>query len=302
MTDKSDEPKPLDPPKRTDLPYFAYGLFKPGELAYGQIADFLEGAPVEEQVPGALYVRDGLPLLSPGGRDPVIGYLLRFREDKVKEAYAKICAFEPRKHYRWETVRLEKTGATANALLGSSPEKGSIRDEEGVWAGRRDPVLATGLAVVREVSDRDAREEFASAPPDDFDWPRLFRLQMAYLFLWTIIERYAMLRYGPTLGPMQKVRKFGEDPAFERALKRVVTRRGRVHDSRNPKNHASLDPEHPINSAKYYYYVRSNLSHRGKGAYNDGEIVRCSLLELQEVVGLVLEERLGPKIKTRNSI
>lgn len=133
MTDKSDEPKPLDPPERTDLPYFAYGLFKPGELAHGQIEEFLEESPVEEQVTGVLYVRDGLPLLRPGGRDLVVGYLLRFREGKAEEAYARICAFEPRKHYRWNTVTLAKTGATANALLGRSPEKGSIRDEGGVW-------------------------------------------------------------------------------------------------------------------------------------------------------------------------
>ncbi len=156
---------------------------------------------------------------------------------------------------------------------------------------RLDPVLATGLSVVKEVSDRDAREEFASAPPDKFDWPRLFRLQMAYLFLWTTIERYAALRYGPALEPMQKVNKFGEDATFGRALKRVVTRTGRIYDSRNPKNHASLDPERPVNSARYYYYVRSNLSHRGKGAWNDGEIVRRSLLELQEIVRHVLEVR-----------
>ncbi len=291
MTDKSDEPKPLDPPERTDLPYFAYGLFKPGELAYGQIEHFLEGAPVEEQVAGALYVRDGLPLLSPDGRKPVIGHLLRFRGGEAEEAYARICAFEPRKHYSWGTVRLENTGATANALLGDNPDKGSIQDERGVWTGRLDPVLARGLSVVREASDRDARKKFASVPPDSFDWPRLFRLQMAYLFLWTIIERYAALRYGPTLGPMQKVTKFGQDPSFRRALKRVVNRTGRVYDSRNPGSRADLDPDRPVASAKYYYYVRSNLSHRGKGAWNDGEIVRRSLLELQEIVRHVLEVR-----------
>ncbi len=120
---------------------------------------------------------------------------------------------------------------------------------------------------------------------------------MTYLFLWTIIERYASLAYGPPLEPMQKAKRLGEDPAFQGALRRVVTRVERVYDSRDPTNHGDLDPARGRASAKYYYYVRSNLSHRGKGAHKDGEIIRLSLLELQAIVGLVLEERIGLEIE-----
>jgi gamma-glutamylcyclotransferase (GGCT)/AIG2-like uncharacterized protein YtfP len=293
MTRRQGAPHTLGLPEYTDLPYFAYGLFKPGELAHGQVDAFLDGVPVEAWVPGALYVRDGLPLLKLGGMDTVHGYLLRFREGEAEEAYTRISTFEPRKHYRWDTAKLGETNETANALLGRSPEKGSIRHEEGDWTGRRDPVLTRGLPVVHDVAAKQAQEEFHSAPPDRFDWPRLFRLQMAYLFLWTIIERYAALAYSPTLEPMEKVKKLGEDPAFQRALSQVVSREQRVYDSRDPTNYADLDPERGRCSAEYYYYVRSNLSHRGKGAWNDGEIVRRSLLELQEIVRQVLEERMG---------
>jgi hypothetical protein len=300
VTSRKPAPQSLGLPKRTDLPYFAYGLFKPGELAYSQLESLVEGDPTEAVVPGALYVRDGLPLLKPGGMKPVHGYLLRFREGEAEEAYTRISAFEPRKHYWWDTVRLGKTNENANALLGRRPEKGSIRHEEGDWTGRRDPVLTRGLPVVHDVAAKQAREEFHSAPPDRFDWPRLFRLQMSYLFLWTMIERYAALAYSPTLEPMEKVKKLGEDPAFQRALSRVVRREQRVYDSRDPTNHADLDPERGRSSAEYYYYVRSNLSHRGKGAWNDGEIVRQSLLELQEIVRQVLEERMDLEMGPRD--
>jgi hypothetical protein len=155
-------------------------------------------------------------------------------------------------------------------------------------------VFAPGLSAVREVADRDAREEFHSAPPDRFDWPRLFRLQMAYLLLWTIIERYASLAYGPTLRPEEKIERFGQDPAFKRALKGVVTRAGEVYDSQDPEiPPARLDPEHPVSSAYYYRRVRHNLTHRGKGAWKDGEINRKSLVELQGIVDHVLTERVG---------
>ncbi len=126
-------------------------------------------------------------------------------------------------------------GVVANALIGLSPERGSIHDEEGVWTGRQDPVFTPGLSAVREVADWDAREEFSAAPPGRFDWPRLFRLQMAYLLLWTIIERYAGLAYGPTMRSEEKVERFGQDPAFRRALKGVVTRVGEVYDSQDPE-------------------------------------------------------------------
>ena len=73
MTSQQRAPQSLALPERTDLPYFAYGLFKPGELAYGQIESLLDGGPVEARVPGALYVRDGLPLLKLGVRNPAAG-------------------------------------------------------------------------------------------------------------------------------------------------------------------------------------------------------------------------------------
>ena len=297
MESKQPDDGGLGPPVRIDLPYFSYGLFKPGEIAHGQIEPLLDGEPVETAVAGALYVRDGLPLLDPGGTDPVLGYLLRFRVVDAEEAYGRISAFEPPRHYRWDTVGLMGSKETANALVGRSPNKGSIRDEEGLWTGRHDPVLTVGPSVVRETAEQFAGQEFASAArPDDFDWPRLFRLQMAYLFLWTVIERYAALAYGPSLEAMQKVRRLGEDPAFEQALKRVVTRSGRVHRSDKPTDHADLNPDRGYGSALYYYYVRSNITHRGKGAWRDGEIVRRSLLELLEIFREVLEERMGSRV------
>jgi len=152
----------LDLPEQLDLPYFAYGLFKPGELAFGQIKSLVEEDPVEAQVPGALYVRDGLPLLEPKRGNSVHGSLLRFLEGSAEDAYATISAFEPRKHYRWKRVTLD-TGEMANTLVGLSPDRGSIHNEEGMWTGRQDPVFVMGLSVVREVVDQQAREEFHSA-------------------------------------------------------------------------------------------------------------------------------------------
>ncbi len=292
----------LRSPERPDLPYFAYGLFKPGELAYGQLESLIEGVPAEAHVYGSLYVMDGLPLLKPGGLNLVRGYLLRFRKGETEDAYDTICAFEPPRHYCWHTIVLSGTGERANVLIGIDPDKASVVYEGTEWSGRQDPVFTTGLSVVRQVVDQHAGEEFPSTPGRAVDWPRLFRLQMAYLFLWSIIERYAGLAYGPKLRPEKKVEKFGLDPAFARAL-RVVKIRAieEVCDARNPENCALLDVDDPASSLDYYRYVRHNVTHRGKGAWNDGERVRHSLCELHQIVGLVLEERMGLEIERPDS-
>ena len=292
MNGRRSRPEALDPPRRTDLPYFAYGLFKPGELAHWQVEPLLDGHPLPVLVPGTLFVRDGLPLLKLGGAATISGYVLFFRGKRAAEAYAKISAFEPRKHYRWDEVQLEVTGQVANVLVGRRPELGSalIKTEE--WTVRQDPVLAEGLAAVGKVSDLHGRDEFASVPEQGLDWARLFKLQMAYLFLWTVIERYTALAYGPALNPSARIRCLGEDAAFERALQEVVTRRHEVYDSRNPGGRSVLDPDRPVSTAKYYYAVRSNLSHRGKSAWQDGETTRQSLNELLAVMRTVLQESL----------
>ena len=53
-----------------------------------------------------------------------------------------------------------------------------------------------------------------------------------------------------------------------------------IADSRDPADTYRLDQQIRCNGAKYYYQVRNNLIHRGKGTWRDGEIVRQSLTEM----------------------
>jgi hypothetical protein len=50
---------------------------------------------------------------------------------------------------------------------------------------------------------------------------------------------------------------------------------------------------YPKTSAEYYFQVRDNLTHRGKGSSKDGEIVRLSLLELPTIVEWMVEQTPG---------
>ena len=279
--------RPLPLPDDTDLPLFVYGLLKPGELAYKQVEPFVDGRPEDAEVAGTLYVRDGLPLLKPEG-GLVRGSLLTFKAEAALPAYETVAGFEPRAQYQWKRMSLlSPTGRTANVLVGKKPEVASVYHESWEWTGAEDPILNEGVELVRQIANEYGETEFDVTPHEYFDWERLFRLQMAYLFLWTIVERYVALAHGPGLDPGQKIEALARDAIFAAAVSEIA-REHRVADSRDPTDTYSLDRAEPLQSAKYYYQVRNNLIHRGKGTWRDGEIVRQSLTEVLRIVERLL--------------
>jgi hypothetical protein len=277
-------------PQKVELPFFAYGAFMPGELAFEQVRGFLDSDPVRAYAPGLLKVRDGLPLLDPGGSAGVQGFLLTFRVDVAVEGYKTICAFEPKSIYFWAETTLQTPKTKANVLHGKSVKVGGASIlEENRWSFRMDPVFGFGLAAVQEIVDEFGYIAFPTGPPDSMDWSRFFKLQMAYLLLWSAIERFSALAYGPSANPMQKLRALSEDPRFSVALRRHVSRTFQITDSRDLEQ-KSLNVELPVESAEFYYQVRNNLSHRGKGAYLEADNVRESLLELSAIFKDILVE------------
>jgi hypothetical protein len=117
----------MDRPPLVDAPLFACGALKPSELAHAQVATHVSGTTPAMLDDHALRSRDGLPLLveSPGAA--VRGALLRFHD--AQAAYAAVCQFEPRKHYRWVadgvTVLSADGEIRANTLLARRPNAGA---------------------------------------------------------------------------------------------------------------------------------------------------------------------------------
>lgn len=272
----------LSLPQNLELPFFAYGAFKPGELAFTQIECFLEQRPTPATVSGNLKVRDGLPLFDNREGGSVHGFLFTFSKDCRSRAYETICRFEPPTIYFWENTLLSSPTVPANLLVGKKFDRGRPHElDENNWSFRLDPVFKQGLSLIEDTVMQLGYKCFASAPPERFDWPRFFRLQMAYLLLWSAIERFSVFAYGPTLPPNQRIKALGEDPRFLSALgKHLSSPSQEVSDSRDPGKRSHLEIARPEKAADYFYQVRSNLSHRGKGAWADGEIVRQSLVIL----------------------
>ena len=259
----------MDIPKNPSLPFFAYGVFKPNELAFLQIKDFVENCS-ETVIPGTLRIRDGLPIISLEDRHGrVQGSLIQFYAEAGQDAYRRIADLEPDNQYQWATVTAGD--CEANCLAGRSPLKGSTWSTD-EWSGRNDPLFNEALDVVAETLKNNSQF--------DDDLKPLFRLEMAYLLLWTCIERYASLRYHLGDKATQKVKNLAEEPAFRAALLKYVSERRSVQRADKPTDKSVLDVNDPSKAIAYYYQLRSNLVHRGKGVSDDHERLEKSLREL----------------------
>jgi hypothetical protein len=259
-------------PNDFNLLFFAYGVFRKGELGFLSISELVDKVVEPVSAKGGLLLRDGLPIIDPQGDSSVPGSMITFKEGHQREAYERINRLEPDRQYRWEETSTQ--GIQCNYLVGRSPRKGSVPADEG-WNGKNDPLFPAALEVVQESLKVHA----------DFDWnlKPMFRLQMAYLLLWSSIERYASLRYHLGNRAIEKVMQISEDLQFAKLLKQRVSRKHRVQRADQPQDHYELDPDDPKKSLNYYYQIRSNMTHRGKGVVRDHEIVRDSLKELVEI-------------------
>jgi hypothetical protein len=267
-------------PEDPALPFFAYGLFRPDQLAFHRLREFVVRIqPAEHR--GELRLRDGLPILHPNTSGTVSGTLLYFSAGP--QAYSRIIEIEPDKQYRWQESVV--AGERANVLIGRSPMKGSEPAEDS-WDGAHDPLFTSALQVVKEVADDSAKFEWNLKP--------MFRLQMAYLLLWSAIERFVSLKYHLGDDVWKKVQHLASEPAFVSKLHELNLAERSVFRADDPQTKVTLrnDPEKAV---QYYYQVRSNITHRGKGVVKDHERVLYALRELMQLFEAVLDSAFSDR-------
>lgn len=270
-------------PDNTGLPFFAYGIFKPGQIAHFRIKDLVERAK-ESEISGSLKERDGVPLLIIGqDMMHVQGSLITFKSGCEVDAYRRINQIEPSDIYRWQEVIL-CDNSRANVLIGRKVGRGSSDFEYNVWDGRNDPLFNQALEIVATICKENSK----------FDWnyKPLLNLQMGYFLLWMSIERYASLRYHLGSDVQYKINQIANESSFANGLKKYVHRKyaEEIFDTRNPETKIKLNPEDPSSSLRYYYQVRSNSVHRGKTVPRDFNILCNSLRELLSIYKDMLQE------------
>ena len=118
----------MNPPQDTNLPFFSYGMFRPGELGFLRLKGLTNSVFDGCDCKGEIKIRDGLPILDPEGTRRAPGTIIRFKKDLAVKASGEIGELEPDNQYWWSTteVRLgDRSQGTCNLLFGKSPGKGS---------------------------------------------------------------------------------------------------------------------------------------------------------------------------------
>lgn len=272
--------KLMNIPWDISLPFFAYGVFKPGQLSFTRI-NGLARQTVKASVNGFLKERDGVPLLIKSNNLEVKGYLVYFYDGKEVEAYKRIAKIEPNKIYKWDIIKINDE-IDANVLLGRRNDRGSSDLEHcEEWNGKDDPFFNQALEEVEEILKNNSSS--------GRDYRTLFRLQMAYTLLWSAIERYAGLKYHLGKNTCKKVFQIADEKCFADSLKKNVKNTRKVYNTTD-LDKCILDPDKPRKSLEYYYQVRSNAVHRGKSVVSDFNTVRCSLEELLAIFKDMLDE------------
>jgi hypothetical protein len=262
-------------PENPNLPFFAYGLFKPGQLGFFRIKPLVDNIRLG-QIYGYLKERDGLPLLIPKPDcGQVSGTLIFFKSGYSEDAYSRIIDIEPDEIYLWcsppKKIKTEDGEFEANLLSGKRSDRGSAEFEDREWDGSKDPLFNEALDEIDDIINANSESSW--------DPRALFRLQMAYGLLWSAIERYTSFRYHLGTDVMEKVKRMATEEAFAIALKETIKKR-RVIINIGNLDKLTLDSENPLKSIQYFYQVRCNSVHRGKAMFRDFDIIQQSLKDL----------------------
>ena len=265
----------------TKLPFFSYGIFRPGEIPFIGIFNFIDK--IEKlTIKGRIQIRDGVFLFSEGFRDDVNGYLIHFKSHLGESAYDFINSLEPEKLFMW-SEKLDENSNPFNLLIGRSPNKGSesIQELHNNYSTTKDPYFTTGLAMLNEFK----------LPEWDWELKGSFEIQMRYMFLWTIIERFTFLRYSLGADSNKRIHLLEKNEYFISGLKKYVSKERKIFNTQNLR-HEVLKLDNPKKAISFYYQVRNNLTHRGKGISKDYYIIMECYNELFNIIQFVIKNTL----------
>jgi hypothetical protein len=274
---------------------FDYGLLKPDQPAYDLLKGLVAHTEAATLGTGGLRIRDGLPLLDQDGTMGVSGVLLTFAPGKEKAGYTRVCEVAPRQHYRWDMtdMRVDGRPGRVNVLRGRHPDRGSSEEWFTSWSAGDDPLLRFGLVDVRAAALEHASAAFPTVGGDDAAmWHRFYGLMSAYLLLWSAVERFTALAYGPAQPALERTWRLGDDPRFrECVLAAGVAPSAKTADSRDPTR-ARRIREDGSGAMFSWDAARHLVAHPGRTAYAEGVLLRRSLVELHDAFRLALLDRL----------
>ncbi len=268
--------------------FFAYGIFRPGEIPFLGIDKYVSQI-TKITIKGKLLVRDGIILII-NGNENIKGFLLEFKNNQKDKAYDHIMGLEPMDLFAWAEGEFETI--KFNILTARKEEK-NTRYLDVFFdypTTKNDPYFIEGIEKLKK---------YSNSIPDKFhdNIDHVFDIQMRYLFLWIIFERFLLLRYGFGKHVTPRLKKISEDPIFKKALIKYVNTdlpNRTVFYAGSGEDSVSLDPKNELDSINYYYKIRNNITHRGKiEKENDFMIIKNSFIELLKIVDEIISHYIN---------
>lgn len=299
----------LNLPDDTSLPFFDYGIFKPGQLAYPKIKDHVNKQDIKSvEINYRMKIRDGIPILTNGQNDnyKTKGFIMTFKNRQ--KAYKIISNTFFENFYEWKTLKIN--GDDVNVLFGKNIRRGSdtILNEEDKenYDGKNDPFFNEALDMVEKYLNRNKEKKIeidskkylkikikqdgklknnqSHNKINDF-----FELQKNYMLLWSSIERYTNIKYNEATKKRNN-KRFSEEKAFRDGMNKNKSKSHKAVFSTNDLKKYVFYPTDSYKTINYYYAFRCNVVHRGKASYNDYRMLETATMELLEIFKNALED------------
>ncbi|EKD27120.1 MAG: hypothetical protein ACD_79C00865G0001 [uncultured bacterium] len=265
-------------PKNPNISFFDYGLFKPGEIGYLQISDYVEDVISNVSITGDLLDRGGIPVLDDDGLGKVNGFIIIFKKEFSKFAYEKILSEDLKQFYKWKSLKtyIESHQITIehNVLCKISKKNSFNLIKEGSWQGNRSSLFKEGLETVKEYID--------STKSFNLDERCFVKLQMAYFLLWTIIDFHVFLRYQNLSDSKLKLQCLADDKIFNSAFKSVVKDNRFFYNIFHSEEYI-LNPGDVLSSLEYYYQQLLSMNSQWDFSSHNFTCLKKSLNELYNV-------------------
>jgi hypothetical protein len=293
-------------PENIELPFFAYGIFKPNQIAYHVIKDLVESSENKSIDNYEQFLRDGLSFIIKT-KMPVSlnGYRINFKAEKALEAYFKISNKEPKNLYKWEVIE------NMNVLV-AKDKNGIDREFHGDpdnIIGWNDPYFHIGLEVLsnQEFENKNMNYWVNSKWDEKGFFAEMIFVQMKFLLAYSMLERLAFLMTSFQSGSSQVSTVLADNDFVQAAIlklydeleekvqceQREVYSTERKSTSKGEKVRFSfkecIEQKDFKKIIKFYYQLRNNITHRGKSLGRVSDNFKTYLKELTLIIKYTLE-------------
>ena len=267
---------------------FVYGCLKPGELGFEQIEAMVSKFSTAELHDFALYVRDGLPIISkPAPGETVEGVLLTINAGMEEDFWQVVTEYEGSTNYKFENsipIISEGKEHLSGAFIGRKMGRGNPERLYAPWSSKLDPIFGQSFPLLhRDIARNLLRFTDSEHDPSGY-WNQMNKLLSQYLLLVSILEHLTVVKFGGSKKqePMVRIRKLQQSQGCLNAFKSLTNEINnpsiKVSDSRAVED--SFSSSNPEQALFAWYQVRSNLQHRGKASLFDASLVHKSCIGL----------------------